>query len=81
MTDAFKAEYEKIKPELVLACGPRGMLKALKDLKLEVPVYVSMEERMGCGIGACYTCICATIEGNRRVCADGPVFEIKEVIL
>lgn len=47
-----------------------------------VPVYVSLEERMGCGIGACLVCVCEKTGGaHARVCKDGPVFEINDVEL
>ena len=63
------------------------MLRALKsggqERGIDVPCYVSLEERMGCGIGACLVCVCkrAGTEENVRVCKDGPVFNIKEVEL
>ena len=68
------------------ACGPKGMLKALSDYAAEInrDVQVSIEERMGCGYGACVGCACTIREGNRvekkRVCKDGPVFWGKDVI-
>ena len=61
------------------------MLRALKtelaERGMDVPCYVSLEERMGCGIGACLVCVCKKSgkEENARVCKDGPVFEIGEV--
>lgn len=69
----------------VMACGPRMMLKtvAAAAQEAEVPCYVSMEERMGCGIGACLVCACKTRkngeEGYQHVCKDGPVFPAEEV--
>ena len=71
-------------PDVVLACGPTPMLRALKTLVEEknIPCYVSLEERMGCGIGACLVCVCAKTNGkNARVCKDGPVFNANEVVL
>ena len=73
----------------VCACGPKPMLKALAALAEEagIPCQVSMEERMGCGIGACLVCACELKlkdgqEGVRygHVCKDGPVFDAKEVV-
>lgn len=81
----FFENYETAKPDIILACGPTPMLRALKEgLKergVSVPCYVSLEERMGCGIGACLVCVCKKSgkEENARVCKDGPVFEINEV--
>ena len=82
---AFAADLEKgNKPDVVLACGPTPMLRALKTLveKENLNCYVSLEERMGCGIGACLVCVCDMTNGKRaRVCKDGPVFNAMEVIL
>lgn len=73
----------------VCACGPKPMLHALAQLAEEagLPCQVSMEERMGCGIGACLVCACALQakdggEGVRygHVCKDGPVFDAREVV-
>lgn len=71
-------------PEIsaVLACGPKIMLKTVYDAakKHNVPCQVSMEERMGCGIGACLVCACKSADGAyRHVCKDGPVFAAEEV--
>lgn len=82
---AFAADLEKgNRPDVVLACGPTPMLRALKGLveKENLPCYVSLEERMGCGIGACLVCVCDKTDGKRaRVCKDGPVFDVKDVVL
>ena len=63
--------------DFILTCGPEIMMKVLyrkcRDLKAKAPVYVSMENRMACGIGACLVCTCKTSKGNRRACKDGPV--------
>jgi len=69
------------------ACGPKGMLKAVSEICIanEIPLEVSMEERMACGIGACLGCVC-TVQGEdgqlkrKRVCKEGPVLNAKEVI-
>ena len=70
----------------VAACGPKPMLKAIAALAEDagLPCQVSMEERMGCGIGACLVCACALKAENGgtrygHVCKDGPVFDAKEV--
>jgi len=69
---------------LVLACGPKPMLKAVAELCAEhkIRCEVSLEERMGCGVGACVVCACLTHGGEKmsRVCKDGPVFDAKEVV-
>ncbi len=76
--------------ETLYACGPAPMLRALKAYTEEqrVECWISMEERMACGIGACLACVCAATEvdehtnvKNRRVCREGPVFNAREVEL
>ncbi|MBQ9625089.1 MAG: dihydroorotate dehydrogenase electron transfer subunit [Clostridia bacterium] len=69
------------KADAVFACGPVPMMKGLKQLNLDIPLYLSLEERMGCGYGACLTCVCNGNKGFKRVCVDGPVFAAEEVEL
>ncbi|MDR3248072.1 MAG: dihydroorotate dehydrogenase, partial [Treponema sp.] len=66
----------------VFACGPTPMLKAVaeKSKAAGVPCFISMEARMACGAGACLGCTIATTGGNRRCCADGPIFPAEEVL-
>jgi NAD(P)H-flavin reductase len=66
----------------VYACGPEPMLKAVAERckAAAVPCFVSMERRMACGVGACLGCTVKTVRGNRRCCADGPVFPAGELI-
>lgn len=63
------------------ACGPKPMLRELAAYcrEKQVPVQVSMEERMGCGYGACLGCVCNTQRGYKKVCSEGPVFLGEEV--
>lgn len=66
----------------ILACGPKPMLRSVAKVAEEfgVPCQVSMEERMGCGVGACLVCACDMTDGSRKhVCKDGPVFDSREV--
>ncbi len=70
--------------EQVFACGPLAMLRAVaKECENVVTCYVSMEERMGCGVGACLVCACATKGSGglvyKHACKDGPVFNAAEV--
>ena len=67
----------------VCACGPEAMLRTVaeKCAAAGVPCYVSLERRMACGAGACLGCTVTTAKGNRRCCADGPVFPGTEVFL
>lgn len=79
--DAIKAEG--ITGDVVYSCGPTPMLRGVKAWGLEqgIPVYLSLEEKMACGIGACLACVCQSTEvdshskvNNKRICKDGPVF-------
>jgi dihydroorotate dehydrogenase electron transfer subunit len=74
--------------DIIYACGPTPMLKAVKEyaIKNQIECYVSLEEKMACGIGACLACVCKSKEvdhhtnvNNKRVCKDGPVFLAEEV--
>jgi len=71
--------------DVVYACGPKKMLRAVKNLCEEkrIECYISLEERMGCGIGACLVCACESSNNDKykKVCTDGPVFNSKEVNL
>jgi len=63
----------------VFTCGPEIMMMKVKELcdNHNVPVWLSMENRMACGIGACLVCACKTKNGMKRCCKDGPVFSGK----
>ncbi len=69
--------------DAICTCGPDIMMKVLYEKCQKVgataPLYVSMENRMACGIGACLVCTCKTSGGNKKVCKDGPVFLGSEV--
>lgn len=74
--------------DMIFACGPMPMLRAIKKFAEEagIPAYISLEERMACGVGACLGCVAKTKETdhhshvhNARICTDGPVFEAGEV--
>lgn len=74
--------------DIIFACGPMPMLRAIKQYSEEknIECYISLEERMACGIGACLGCVCKTKEkdhhsnvNNQRICKDGPVFLATEV--
>ncbi len=77
-----------LRADIIYACGPTPMLRAIKKYAGEekVECYLSLEERMACGIGACLACVCRTMEkdshsnvNNKRICKDGPVFLSTEV--
>ena len=74
--------------DVMYACGPTPMLRALKQYAKEnhIRCYLSLEEKMACGIGACLACVCQTKDidahssvHNKRICKDGPVFLAEEV--
>jgi len=81
---------KNIVADYFLSCGPKPMLKALAAHchQANKPLQVSLEERMGCGYGACVGCTCRTKEEKdglikvipKKVCKDGPVFFGEEVI-
>lgn len=66
----------------VYACGPRPMMEALSTIVRgrDIRAYVAMEEHMACGIGACLGCVVKTRGGHKRVCKEGPVFPIDEIV-
>lgn len=77
-----------ITPDVIYSCGPMPMLRAIKNYAAEADIdaYISLEERMACGVGACLGCVCKTTKvdhhshvNNARICTDGPVFEAREV--
>ena len=84
--DAIKES--QIKPDIIMACGPMPMLRAIKAYAAEngIKAYISLEERMACGVGACLGCVCKTVKkdshshvNNTRICTEGPVFNAEEV--
>lgn len=77
-----------LEADIIYACGPTPMLRAIKQYAEEqgIECYISLEERMACGIGACLACVCQSKEkdhhsnvNNKRICRDGPVFLSTEV--
>jgi len=78
----------KLEADVIMACGPTPMLRAIKNYAESngIECYISLEERMACGIGACLACVCKSKEKdhhsnvhNKRICKDGPVFLSTEV--
>jgi dihydroorotate dehydrogenase electron transfer subunit len=72
--------------DMIYCCGPTPMLKTVKQIAeyRNIPCQLSLEQRMGCGIGACLTCVCETKDEGmgkyKQVCSCGPVFDAKEVV-
>ena len=86
--DAIKDK--EIQGDVIYACGPTPMLRAIKEYAMEkgIECQLSLEERMACGIGACLACVCKSKDkdahsnvNNKRICKDGPVFLAEEVEL
>ena len=86
VVDALKEA--DLEADVIFACGPTPMLRGIKTFAAErgITCYISLEERMACGIGACLGCVCNSKDvdehskvHNKRVCKDGPVFLAQEV--
>ncbi|GFI22618.1 dihydroorotate dehydrogenase B (NAD(+)), electron transfer subunit [Lachnospiraceae bacterium] len=81
-------EDEKLEADIIFACGPMPMLRAIKQYaaKKGIEAYLSLEERMACGVGACLGCVVKTKEvdhhshvNNARICTDGPVYAAEDI--
>ena len=81
---------QNVSGSVIYACGPIPMLRGVKEYAKEkgIKAYISMEEKMACGVGACLGCVCKStnvddhsIVNNKRICADGPVFNAEDIEL
>lgn len=87
VTAALEKSLQAKKADIIYACGPHLMIKGVIEIarKHNIRCEVSLEERMGCGIGACLVCACKTVKNGEEymahVCKDGPVFNADEVII
>ena len=81
-------EEEKLEVDVIFACGPMPMLRAVKQYAIEngSQAFISLEERMACGVGVCLGCVVKTRETdhhshvkNARICTDGPVYDAMDV--
>jgi dihydroorotate dehydrogenase electron transfer subunit len=82
VTDVIK----DLRFDCIYSCGPTPMLKAIEQSYSDKKVFLSLEERMGCGIGACFACVCKRADdptgvSYKKVCSDGPVFRAGEVLI
>ncbi|MCM3569127.1 dihydroorotate dehydrogenase electron transfer subunit [Neobacillus mesonae] len=81
VTDVIK----ELSFDCLYTCGPTPMLRAIEKGNPDKKLFLSLEERMGCGIGACYACVCHSSDASgssyKKVCSDGPVFRAGEVII
>ena len=68
--------------DYLAVCGPEPLMKIVagKAIEAGVPCEVSMEKRMACGVGACLSCVVDTVDGKRRSCVDGPIFDAQKVV-
>ena len=78
VTDIIDVE----KYDYILTCGPTPMMEKLVSMveKTNTKLFVSLENHMACGVGACLVCTCKTKFGNKKTCKDGPVFRGEDVI-
>ncbi|MCM3114000.1 dihydroorotate dehydrogenase electron transfer subunit [Neobacillus sp. MER 74] len=82
VTDVMK----ELQFDCIYTCGPTPMLRAIEQNYQGKKVFLSLEERMGCGIGACFACVCKKKDdptgiSYKKVCSDGPVFRAGEVLI
>jgi len=86
-TTLFKehlSQYQDKSNLIIYACGPKPLLSSIKDIAAgeHITAYLSLEERMACGVGACLGCsVKSSQAGYKKVCKDGPVFEAGEIEL
>ncbi len=81
VVDALRQTVKGTTPGMVYICGPGPMIDAIRTEQMfrSLNIYVSVEERMACGVGVCLGCGYQTKEGMKRVCVEGPVFSLDEI--
>lgn len=82
LSDFLISHPPLLTPYLIYACGPKPMLEAVSKIASDKGIkgYFSLEENMACGFGACLGCAVKTVQGYKRVCKEGPVFRIEELV-
>jgi len=82
VVDLLNRTVHNIRPEVIYACGPVGMLKKISETADEfgIDCQVSLETKMACGIGVCLGCACVTKQGYKMACKDGPVFNARDIL-
>lgn len=82
VTDLVPPLLHSARPDVVYACGPEAMLEVIsRQIRpYDIPCEVSLERLMACGVGACLSCAVRTTDGIKRACAEGPVFDAREVV-
>lgn len=81
VVDVLKEVMSNVSSPVIYICGPEPMINAIKadEAFLQAEAYLSVEERMACGVGVCLGCAYQTKEGMKRVCMEGPVFRLSEL--
>jgi len=82
VVELFENTIKEDLPDVIYACGPKAVLRAVdqRAKALGIKAFLSVEERMACGIGVCLGCVIKTEGGYRRVCREGPIFREGEII-
>ena len=82
LNEFLKSESPQLNSCVLYACGPRLMLESIAKIvhNYKMKGYVSLEENMACGFGACLGCAVQTVHGYKQVCKEGPVFPIEEIV-
>ena len=80
--EALAAGVDGAAYDYVACCGPEPLMKIVagQAASAGVPCQISLEKRMACGVGACLSCVVDTVDGKRRSCVDGPVFDAEKVV-
>ncbi len=78
----LKRDSSPVTSHVIYACGPEPMLKALSAfaLKNDIKGHVALEQHMACGVGTCLGCVVNTTKGYKRVCKEGPVFPMEDIV-
>lgn len=82
LADFFTRNSSLVTRHLIYACGPAPLFRSLCEVVRNkgVKTYVSLEENMACGVGACLGCVTRTVDGHKSVCKEGPVFDIRDIV-
>lgn len=77
-----QAKADGITYDYAAICGPEPLMKGASAMTMNagIPTQVSMERRMACGVGACLSCVVDTVDGRKRACVDGPIFDAQKVV-
>jgi dihydroorotate dehydrogenase electron transfer subunit len=78
----LRSRLREMREVIIYSCGPAAMVREVTRFAAEhsIRAYVSLEEHMACGIGACLGCVVKTKSGYKRVCREGPVFDAADIV-